>query len=512
MSSIRAHLIEEIEDCASPVPAALQSELSPARYYLREWRDHWLDLPDVQVLRVGQEPVRPVRGSLFNLRFENHIGLTRLQPYANGVPLCRPVNLEVLSSKFASPSEHVGFFRSLLEDLYARAVRLPFHFRGPTGRGVKEALQPPTPLFTLHFLTRYAQRLQSALALVKASPHRCLADEVEQVGLPQASQADANVLQDIVRSPERWVSTNQDFVLARRLHGYAPLNVKQRLSVETLDTAENRFVHHFVLQLLVAAEQLVAQPWWHRVGTDRKAEIRAITDLMRRTYHHPMFDEVGDMHRLPLGSQVLLRRDGYRDLLDLWRRFHRARRPLFSRFRQAIEVRDIATLYEVWVFFALIDEIRMILGKGPQVELRTTASHGLAWNARARFGTEGSLVYNRGFRQPNSYSVSLRPDFSWMEDGSPEVVLDAKFRLERLPSQEEEDSPGATAKRADLYKMHAYRDALGVRAAVALYPGTENVLYDKRLGRASSIALHDLLTGNASGIGAIPMRPITEEA
>ena len=85
------------------------------------------------------------------------------------------------------------------------------------------------------------------------------------------------------------------------------------------------------------------------------------------------------------------------------------------------------------------------------------------------------MVYNQ--YQP-SYSVPLRPDFTWKRNGQAEVVFDAKFRLERLDIAGEDDgSPETTAKRADLYKMHTYRDALGVRAAVAVYPGNETVLY-----------------------------------
>jgi predicted component of viral defense system (DUF524 family) len=226
-----------------------------------------------------------------------------------------------------------------------------------------------------------------------------------------------------------------------------------------------------------------------------------------------MFDDVGAMRYLPLNSQVLLRRDGYRDLLDLWRRLHCARRPLFGRVREAMELRDIATLYEIWVFFALIDRIALAFEQKPQVMLHTSAQYGLTWQASARFAGAGTLVYNRGFRRPNSYSVSLRPDFSWMVGGRPRVVLDAKFRLERLPSEDQEDSPDFTAKRADLYKMHAYRDALNdVRAAVAVYPGSETVFYDVVLGRSDAVALEQLLVGNITGIGALPMKPITEEA
>jgi hypothetical protein len=136
-----------------------------------------------------------------------------------------------------------------------------------------------------------------------------------------------------------------------------PRRVWQRLPAETFDSAENRFVLAFLEQLLIAAESLPAQPWWKNVPSEHKAAIRALSSLLRQTIYHPMFAEVGALAHLPLSSQVLLRREGYRDLLLLWQRFHQARRPLFEPLQQAIDLRDIARVYEMWVFFALVQKI-----------------------------------------------------------------------------------------------------------------------------------------------------------
>lgn len=511
MNEIRSNLVAQIRERGYPIPPDLRSALSPAIACLEEWSDYWLEIPEAEWLRVGNQRLVPVRARVFRLRFENRLGLARIQPFADGASLCAPIAVEVVSSKFPSPQEHCGFFRVLLEDLFARSARLPFDLAGPTERGVTESLQPPTPLFVLHFLSQYADKLRGALALIQARPHRCLAERIDRVPLAEASQVDAGVLQDIVRSPERWTEAQEKLVVTRRLAGYAPTHVRQSLPTESSDTPENRFVHHFLRQLLVAGEKLLVEPWWSKVPTRRRSRVRAITSLTRRVYQHPMFETVGPMRYLPLRSQVLLQRDGYRTLLDLWRRFHCARRPFFGRLQEAIELRDIATLYEVWVFFALIDRIGLLLEQNPSLTLETSARHGLSWHARARFPGVGTLVYNRGFRE-RSYSVALRPDFSWVESGTARVVLDAKFRLERLPSSDEEDSSEATAKRSDLYKMHTYRDALeNVRAAMALYPGSETLFYDQVSRTSRSMTLEELLVGNASGIGALPLRPVEKE-
>ena len=203
---------------------------------------------------------------------------------------------------------------------------------------------------------------------------------------------------------------------------------------------------------------------------------------------------------------MLLRRDGYREILGLWQLFTHARRPLFAPLQQAIDVRDVATLYEMWVFFALIEEIAVVLREAPVIDLKFSELSPLGWQAEARFGILGKLVYNR--TQP-SYSVTLRPDFSWYEEGYLKTVLDAKFRLDRkmLESEIEMDTTEMVSKRSDLYKMHTYRDALGVSAAISIYPGDTPVLFDKELKRKGTNTLGEIIKGQFEGVGALAMQP-----
>jgi predicted component of viral defense system (DUF524 family) len=256
----------------------------------------------------------------------------------------------------------------------------------------------------------------------------------------------------------------------------------------------------------MAAEALPSHLWWSKVPTDRQRSVREVVRELRYTIGHPMFDRVGTLQQLPFGSRVLLRRNGYREMLNLWRIFRNARRPLFSLAETAIEVRDIATLYETWAFLVLIEEIAVQTRTSPSIDLRVLDDDGLVWGAKARFGDIGVLAYNEYQR---SYSVPLRPDFTWIENGVPQVVLDAKFRLERgdIEGIGDQGNQSSVAKSVDLYKMHTYRDALGVRAAVSVYPGDNSVFYDCQIGRLNGVALKDVLRGDLCGIGALAFVP-----
>ncbi|HEX5164628.1 MAG TPA: DUF2357 domain-containing protein, partial [Thermomicrobiales bacterium] len=385
----------------------------------------------------------PIDVGVFQVRFENQLGLASIQPLDEHGPCCSPLVLEVISPKFPSIEQHLAFLTALLDDLFARAARLPFAISAETTRGVVDVPTPPTPLFTLHFLLQHAQSLREAAQAVLSRPHRRLDDTPETVPLASVSEADPDVLLDVLTSPERWVRAS-GFPLATRLCGHAPAEVWQRRPEETLDTPENRFVKAFLSDLLFAAERLPTQPWWRHVSTERRRVIHETEAMLRLTLAQPTFAEVGDLRRIPSASRVLLRREGYRELLDSWRLFNLARRPFFGPLQRAIDLRDIATLYEAWCFFALVEGIAAALGIEPALSLRVSDEHGLNWRSEARFGSTGTLVYNQSVR---GYSVGLRPDYLWYRDGKPDVALDAKFRLDRADWND--DTSHATVKNDD---------------------------------------------------------------
>ena len=116
-------------------------------------------------------------------------------------------------------------------------------------------------------------------------------------------------------------------------------------------------------------------------------------------------------------------------------------------------------------------------------------------------------TYHRGESYDRSYSVTLRPDLV-LQLKDEIYIFDAKFKLERLDidilesNDEENGTPsGTTFKKADLYKMHTYRDAIrGCRGAYVLYPGEETqIFYVDETGSLEGVGALSCCVGRENG-------------
>ncbi len=210
----------------------------------------------------------------------------------------------------------------------------------------------------------------------------------------------------------------------------------------------------------------------------------------------------------------------------------------------------MATLYEYWVFFKLLDVVEKVftLSKPKADDLLEPTADGFGLRLRAgkfipMHGTStqpGRVLkvqfsYNRSFmatsvaRKAGSWSENLRPDYTlslWpaeftadeaeLQELMVHVHFDAKYRVDQagallrdadalgnpqiledaLNETKKEENRGSY-KRADLLKMHAYRDAIRrTQGAYVIYPGEPGD--DKRLN-----AFHEVLPG----LGAFALRP-----
>jgi hypothetical protein len=272
---------------------------------------------------------------------------------------------------------------------------------------------------------------------------------------------------------------------------YTPEKVFENRPYDSYDNLENRFVKHFLEELLLWCNKIIDE-------YNDKLELNAIRDIksMLMDYlNNPIFADVKSLDIIPYNSQVLQKREGYKDAFMLWLRF-KAYSPFFEVLKDAIDNKDIATLYEYYCFFKLIEELDEFNNAKLNIDYKPTGE--LRENVYASIGSL-RIYYNKEFKYPNSYSISVKPDFSIYIDNELIGVFDAKFRLTSNDLEPEDNDNDTFAKSDDIYKMHAYRDALKIRFAVILYPGDKSRFFSLDGNGENKFDIKDII--DMEGIG-----------
>ncbi|MBC7328459.1 DUF2357 domain-containing protein, partial [bacterium] len=443
------------------------------------------------------------------------------------------------------------FYDTLRNELIEYCLSFPFHYFTPTYHIVEETHRPPSFLFLFHYFKNNHEKIKQAFSIIFNQPYKRLRDERRWVNIARVKEIDQEVIRDILVHSERWAETMISVPLSEMLKvqdkRHLPTQVLQREKYETYDVPENRFVKFFWMRLLSWLDEVI-RTYEKELGSDKLRDtIESFQSLkweLQSYQREPLIEEAGEMHIFPANSTVLMRRDGYRELLQLYREFLLSYYPIFADLENALEARDIATLYEFWCFFKIANLLEKVLGKGElKFQIERLAEGFKVEETKVCYGNgKYKLVYNKRFGHGNggSYSIPLQPDFVIMNNKKAILALDAKFRFKPISGGEgkpstqkdideidvEKEEQEALNKRdieriaklEDIFKMHTYKDALGLKAAIIVYPGTEWMLFRKpkecqkpeKFGSEKDNKIEQLPFG-FEGVGYIPLIPGSED-
>jgi predicted component of viral defense system (DUF524 family) len=410
----------------------------------------------------------------------------------------------------------------MLEDLSRVTASLPFAPASPSSLPYERSeLVERDVLYHAFVWLRHAllhenaRELHDALAGILRDPHRKLTRVARIVPVELAGRVGGRALDDVASG--RWPMTEHRLGFVAGSRRVLPVNVAEDRARESVDTAENRFVRAFLDECAWIVDRVR-----HHLGRGDTALARRVrrdcerlAETLTAWRRAALWTEVGVMTHFPAASSVLQRRHEYRTVLR-----HHLMLRLGSRVpldphtvSRLLESKDIATLYELWATFAVLDEVTVLLGS-PAESARVVTDHtgtSVSWGLVVRWSDGTALAYNytyscsTGFHG-RSRSFRVRPDIALFVPGGLGAGLhlfDAKFRLDGTldPEVEADDT---SFKRSDLHKMHAYRDAIpAARSAWVVYPGAEDAAFldDGRCG------LTTLDAGPLAGVGALSARP-----
>jgi predicted component of viral defense system (DUF524 family) len=509
--------------CPNPPPGLAKLQFREQTTY-----DVWIEWEADDSLRLylgDQERTREAKVSgqhlYWPLNWGNYVGASVVRIVHEGQELRLPV--EVRSRKM----DYLDDYHNMLDDVSDRLAALIFDYGSPTAVHTQHAALDEHVAYLDYLFLRYLmddKRLPLHFRLVAANPHRTTEREIVWADIALARSLTPRSLQAVyvhaehLTRPQRVIAP----ALQSQLHGYVPHQLLDDHVVTTFDTAPNRFVKHFLGQLVLKLRELEARfsasVRGEHLAADCRRWRRSVENLARAHF----LGEVGEMHVHPAGSQVLLKREGYRQLNDYYRRFLLTGKVVWEGFEELLKTpnKDLATLYEYWCFFQLLDAVAKALNAqvDPRqfiIEEKNIFRVRIDQSGRSRGRVGQAIVYyNRHFyhRDGESYSVPLHPDYTVELPNGRRFIFDAKYKYDNLgqfmsgdvsADEEQDEEKHLVYKKGDLYKMHTYRDALGAQAVFVLYPGNEFRAFRRdsfELGQPAA------LTPDFEGVGAIDLR------
>lgn len=392
----------------------------------------------------------------------------------------------------------------------------------------------------------------AALQRIISFPHETLSTVIDSVPSDRPIRWTSSAVRHLVSmNPRRAIPALHPLRISAGLESVAErVSIPRRL--RDLDTPENRFIK-FALgefrSFLAHAERVFEDSKGWAVSAALSRRLYAmVDDWLGRSF----FQEIGPMRIAPLGSPALQRKAGYREVLRWWLRFKTAAELSWDGGEDLFKAgqRDVASLYEYWLFFVLMDWFYLTCRSGdrPAIEdliegleegspnLRLKKSMELGpfegaismgsrkLNARFSYNKRFGAVSERSKR--GSWTRALHPDYTltfWPE-GVSEVIaereellvhihFDAKYKIESIEglfgldgSDDVDEEVEGNYKRQDLLKMHAYRDAIKrSQGAFILYPGrsvqpTRFTGFHEILPGLGAFGVSPDESGNAQGI------------
>jgi predicted component of viral defense system (DUF524 family) len=474
----------------------------------------------------------------------NHLGMATFELNSPGRFL-RELTFEIVSRKFDFDSE----YRKMTEDIADFCQQLLLNWEAPTSLSFnadpteRSKLLLEQFLFLRHFMNE--ERLSRLLEAIDRNPHSRLNKEMNWV--PAGAARSNDFLSDPVGMLRSW----------HQMDGRPrPAEVLDVRKQETHDTAPNRFIKFALAAFRQLCAEVHALKWTENgkpssVGAEALEMVEALDALLARRF----FNEVGRMQRLPLDNQTLQKREGYREVLQAWLLTQAAASLNWEGEQECYSgsTRNVATLYEYWIFIKLHELLKSIDGmlsveteseaklesfiSEKKGQLTINLKSGSAscsrfiWNGphsalKVDLHYERTFSYNEGATHSGSYSRRFRPDYTlsiypaaYQDESKAEkdgkvahLHFDAKYRAEDITklfgeselndtdisAEKLESKSERTYKRGDLLKMHTYNDALRhTIGSYVLYPGTDT---EKR---AQMSKFHEI----APGVGAMVMKP-----
>lgn len=383
-----------------------------------------------------------------------------------------------------------------------------------------------------------SDEFKQAINRILSSPLTSWQTKESECDIRRSSRLNSHHLKQIAGAGNRTSLPENHYLRRNNILSSLPLSITSHTKIDSVDTVENRFIKYALQSFLAFCSSVRIK--LQRVNTNifHIQEAEQLENKLNELLNADFFKHISPIKVIPLNNPSLQRKEGYREILRAWLLFDIAAKLIWKGGEDVYDAgkKDIAILYEYWVFFKLVDICKDVF-KLNQDSLKTLivqSNEGLGLNLKSgkqlplsgQFSRENrnfqvEFSYNRTFKNSEypdggSWTKAMRPDYTisiWPAgvtanqaeklESIVHIHFDAKYRVELqfdtsdLDIEKRGEKEGKY-KRGDLLKMHAYKDAIRRTAgAYIIYPGTQST---------NMKGFHEIIPG----LGAFPLVPSSQ--
>lgn len=466
------------------------------------------------------------------LNFRSYVGKSFLDIRKNGINSIK-IPIEVRSKKI----DYINQYSSMIADLSQHSLNLIFETSSPLYQEFELDYRNKETFYEDFMFLEYLflpDNLPSIFEYLSKNLHSQLENYIETIPVSFASNVNQNTLKNIVSKPNNLFSSDANFEIVRKLNGNIPYEIDQIKHEDIIDIPENRFFKHF-LQLI---QNLIVKLLVNSKEGYIKDKLLYFRDEIEYYLSNKLFNHISDMDYVPFNSQILQKKEGYREI------FHYFLMLEFSFRLSWDEVSDqfkgfekkLSELYEYWCYFKLLkvlnelsvnnisfEDVFVINKDNWSISIKRDVNSVKHFKLMLHnHEIKIDLFYNLKFSENppyKSYSLAFRPDYTLVVNINGEthyIHFDAKYRseleianfyskidknskdldeeIEKRDSLEEKDY---IFKDGDIYKMHTYKDSiLKTEGSYVLYPGNITKRFKESNLIIPSVGAFSLTPGN----------------
>ncbi len=467
------------------------------------------------------------------LNFRSYVGKSFLDVKKDN-QISIPIPVEVRSKKI----DYFNQYSAMIADLSQHALSLIFEVNSPLYQEFvianEEKLTYYEDFMFLEYLFRQ-DNLPAVFEYLSKNMHSQLINHDEIVPISLANNLNSSSLNNIVSRPNQLFKTDSQIKMAEKLNGYLPINIHQVKHEDSIDTPENQFFKYFLEMLQNLVEKLLSN--------SKKGYIQDKLKFFREEIEYYLsakfFNHISTMDYVPFNSQILQKKEGYRDIFQYFLMLEFSFRLSWDDLNNKFKgfEKKLSELYEYWCYFEILkvlndlsiikidfeDVFEVNRSKwGINVIKGKRSSKKFKLNIRGH-DVDIELFYNLTFSDKTdykSYSLAFKPDYTLLITTTVNqhfIHFDAKYRSEleiidfyekigeKSGSEIEKEIEKRDAleekeyvfKDADIYKMHTYKDSILLSSgSYVLYPGTKSKYFKQEDLVIPSVGAFSLTPGN----------------